>query len=170
MYRVTIRVNYPLEWGTMVLRTDNNWDEDLHPYAVDGDHNRFEFSVETDKPFIHFKPCVRNGDELIWAEGMNKLAISLPFLIVFSINISSQVVTDAVRYSLLDVGGTARSVGIGGAIGALGADFSVLSTNPAGAAAYRRSEFTFTPALDISSVDALLTVNDNSTVKRIIKQ
>ncbi|MCC6723293.1 MAG: hypothetical protein IT258_02195 [Saprospiraceae bacterium] len=59
--------------------------------------------------------------------------------------IYGQTLQDAVRYSQLEVGGTARSVGIGGGIGALGADFSVLSTNPAGLAAFRRSEFTFTP-------------------------
>ncbi|MEO1260111.1 MAG: hypothetical protein AAFZ15_15055 [Bacteroidota bacterium] len=95
---------------------------------------------------------------------MNKLAISLCFLFVFSINIHSQILTDAVRYSLLDVGGTARSVAIGGSIGALGADFSVLSTNPAGAAMFRRSEFTFTPALEFSSADAVLMAGENSTV------
>ena len=95
---------------------------------------------------------------------MNKLAISLSLLFVFSVNISSQVLTDVVRYSLLDVGGTARSVAVGGSIGALGADFSVLSTNPAGAATFRRSEFTFTPALEFSSTDALLTAGDNSTI------
>ena len=93
---------------------------------------------------------------------MNKLIISLSFLFVFSLNSSSQVLTDAVRYSFLEVGGTARSVAIGGGIGALGADFSVLSTNPAGAAAFRRSEFTFTPTLELSSVDARLKPGDNS--------
>ncbi len=93
---------------------------------------------------------------------MNKLILSLSFFFAFSLNMSSQVLSDAVRYSLLDVGGTARSVGIGGAIGALGADFSVLSTNPAGAAAFRRSEFTFTPTFERSSVDAILEVQDNS--------
>lgn len=94
---------------------------------------------------------------------MNRLIPALSLLFVFSINVSSQVLTDAVRYSLLDVGGTARSVGIGGAIGALGADFSVLSTNPAGAAAFRRSEFTFTPTLELSSADATLKDNDTNT-------
>ncbi|MEZ4931785.1 MAG: hypothetical protein R2788_06680 [Saprospiraceae bacterium] len=96
---------------------------------------------------------------------MNRLIPALSLLFVFSINVSSQVLTDAVRYSLLDVGGTARSVGIGGAIGALGADFSVLSTNPAGAAAFRRSEFTFTPTLELSSVDATLNGNDTTDTK-----
>ncbi len=66
-------------------------------------------------------------------------------ILFFSFEITAQTLSDAVRYSFLEVGGTARTVGVGGATGALGADFSVLSTNPAGLAAFRRSEFTFTP-------------------------
>jgi hypothetical protein len=54
---------------------------------------------------------------------------------------------DALRYSQRQYGGTARSASMAGAFGALGADFSVLSINPAGIAIYRRSEFTFTPGL-----------------------
>jgi hypothetical protein len=53
---------------------------------------------------------------------------------------------DAIRYSQLIPSITARSLAMGGAFGALGADFSSLSNNPAGIALYRRSEFTFTPA------------------------
>ncbi len=67
-----------------------------------------------------------------------------------------QTLQDAVRYSQLEAGGTARTVGIGGGIGALGADFSVLSTNPAGLATFRRSEFTFTPLLNINENESLL--------------
>ncbi len=40
-----------------------------------------------------------------------------------------------------DLNGTARFVGMGGAMGALGADMSVMGTNPAGIGLYRRSEF-----------------------------
>ncbi len=52
---------------------------------------------------------------------------------------------DALRYSQPIIGGTARSISMGGAFGALGGDFSTLSTNPAGLAVYRSSEFTFSP-------------------------
>ena len=68
----------------------------------------------------------------------------------------AQSLYDAIRYSDLEVGGTARTVGVGGAIGALGADFSVLSTNPAGLATYRRAEFVFTPTWELTTVDARL--------------
>ncbi len=53
---------------------------------------------------------------------------------------------DALRYSQLTRSGTARFTAMSGAFGALGGDFSVLSTNPAGIGIYRKSEFTFTPS------------------------
>ncbi len=76
--------------------------------------------------------------------------------ISFSINIYAQTISDALRYSNLEVGGTARTVGVGGGIGALGADYSVLSTNPAGIAAFRTNEFVITPGVYNSKVTSLL--------------
>ncbi|HFB99231.1 MAG TPA: hypothetical protein ENJ53_00365 [Phaeodactylibacter sp.] len=81
--------------------------------------------------------------------------ISLVF-IIFSLQTQAQVVSDALRYSLLEVGGTARSVGVGGAIGALGADYSTLSTNPAGLATFRRGEFVLTPTIYNTKTVSLL--------------
>lgn len=82
------------------------------------------------------------------------------FLIVLTLagvaNLTGQTAADALRYSLTDVVGTARTVGIGGGIGALGADFSVLSTNPAGLASYRISEFVFTPSFYIANTTSTL--------------
>lgn len=69
----------------------------------------------------------------------------------------SQSATDALRYSAFEVGGTARSIGAGGALGALGADFSVLSTNPAGAAWYRSSDFVITPTFSNAGTTSSLT-------------
>ena len=54
---------------------------------------------------------------------------------------------DALRYSMLDFGGTARSLGSGNAYGAIGGDMSSMSMNPAGLGIYRSSEFVFTPGL-----------------------
>lgn len=55
--------------------------------------------------------------------------------------------------SLLDneLIGTARFVGMGGSMSALGADLSTMGTNPAGMAMYRSSDFTFTAGLDFKS-------------------
>jgi len=70
-------------------------------------------------------------------------------LIIFSISFSlyAQNEIDALRYSLINYGGTARFSGLSGAYGAVGADFTSLSQNPAGIALYRKSEFTVTPVL-----------------------
>ena len=57
---------------------------------------------------------------------------------------------DALRYSTLSSGTTARSLAIGGAAGSLGADFSAASVNPAGLGLYRQSEFTVTPSLNFN--------------------
>lgn len=91
--------------------------------------------------------------------------ISLPFLFctLFALSLYGQSATDALRYSDLEVGGTARSIGVGGALGALGADFSVLSNNPAGMAWYRSSVFVISPTFYRSSTDASLTNSIENT-------
>ncbi len=94
---------------------------------------------------------------------MKRLFFSLILFILSWVSVQAQVPADALRFSSLDVLGTARTVGIGGGIGALGADFSVLSTNPAGLAAFRRSEFTVTPSFSLNSTDAILENSSNSS-------
>ena len=92
------------------------------------------------------------------------------FLIIFlflSIQFHAQVPTDALRYSNLEVGGTARTIGVGGAIGALGADYSVLSTNPAGLANFRTSELVMTPSMHFASTEATLSNGDNPANKEV---
>ena len=86
---------------------------------------------------------------------MKRLLFSMAILFGFG-TLKAQVPADALRFSAYEVLGTARNVGIGGGIGALGADFSVLSTNPAGLASYRRSEFTVTPSLYLDNTEATL--------------
>ncbi len=77
------------------------------------------------------------------------MKLNITFLLLFAglLNSLSQSHVDALRYSQHSIGGTARSVAMGGAFGALGGDFSTLSNNPAGLGVYRASEFTFTPEL-----------------------
>ena len=55
----------------------------------------------------------------------------------------AQTPTDALRFSTSEIFGTARSMSVGGAMGALGADFGMIDVNPAGTGAYRSSEFVF---------------------------
>jgi hypothetical protein len=64
-----------------------------------------------------------------------------------SVSTFAQSDADALRYSMLDFGGTARSLGSGNAYGALGGDMSSFSMNPAGIGIYRSSEFVVTPGL-----------------------
>lgn len=80
--------------------------------------------------------------------------------------LSAQTVQDALRLSTFDWSGTARSAAVGGSMGALGADFSVASTNPAGLGWFRSSDFTITPSLWAYTTEARLetgTSNANST-------
>lgn len=75
------------------------------------------------------------------------LCILLAFGCYSPVFVSAQSDIDALRYSQSSLTGTARFVSMGGAFGALGADFSSLSYNPAGIGLYRKSEFTFTPSV-----------------------
>lgn len=68
--------------------------------------------------------------------------------------IYAQNQVDALRYSNTMFGGTARYVGVGGAFGAVGADFSTLSSNPAGIGLFKTSEFSFTPSMFIGKTTA----------------
>ncbi|MBK7872998.1 MAG: hypothetical protein IPJ74_21170 [Saprospiraceae bacterium] len=85
---------------------------------------------------------------------MNNRIFYTLVILFYSSFLFGQNITDALRYSILDFGGTARAVGSGSALGALGADFSVMSTNPAGLGWIRRSEFIFTPGVTTSTTQS----------------
>ena len=67
----------------------------------------------------------------------------LIFLIFFSFSLFSQSFEDALRYSRNYSFGTARSLGMSGAFGALGADMSCGSINPAGLAIFNSQNYNF---------------------------
>ena len=75
--------------------------------------------------------------------------ISVIVIAVFSMfsGILAQNVDDALRYSQIFYGGTARYMSMGGAFTALGGDISSLNQNPAGIGVFRASEVTITPQL-----------------------
>jgi len=58
-------------------------------------------------------------------------------------NLMAQDITDAVRYSLDEIQGTARFRAMSGAFGALGGDMSAVSINPAGSAIFNNSHASF---------------------------
>lgn len=62
--------------------------------------------------------------------------------------------SDALLYTRNFVPGTARSAGVAGAFGAVGADLSSTSINPAGLALYRSGDASVTPAMSIVNTNA----------------
>ncbi|MBO5698632.1 MAG: hypothetical protein J6R79_01325 [Bacteroidaceae bacterium] len=64
-----------------------------------------------------------------------------------AITAQAQDIYNIESFSARDLNGTARFVGMGGAMSALGADLSVMSTNPAGTALYRRNDVATTLSL-----------------------
>ena len=85
---------------------------------------------------------------------MKKQISSLTLLLLLSVQLISQNSSDALRYSRILYGGTARFQGLGGAYGAVGADFSVVATNPAGLGIFRSSEITISPSGWISNTSS----------------
>ncbi|WP_343704010.1 hypothetical protein [Chitinophaga sp.] len=61
---------------------------------------------------------------------------------------------DALRYSRLTTGGTARTQAIGGAAGSLGGDITASHVNPAGIGFFKTSEVVFTPGFYFRSNSA----------------
>ncbi len=82
----------------------------------------------------------------------------LIFVSILSLHsLKAQVASDALRYSYIpQYGGTARAIGVGGSMGAIGGDFSTLSTNPAGLATYRSGEFIFSPSFHGAKTTSVL--------------
>lgn len=64
----------------------------------------------------------------------------LTILALHPLLVHSQNETDAIRYSQENLGSTARSYGVAGAFGAIGADPSCANINPAGLARFRTSK------------------------------
>jgi hypothetical protein len=90
--------------------------------------------------------------------------ISIFLLTFYTLYVSGQNTSDVLRWSATDYLGSARTVGVGSAFGAMGGDFSVLNINPAGMADYRKSEFTFTPSLMFHNSEAYFTGDRNNSL------
>ncbi len=73
---------------------------------------------------------------------MKKLINSLLMLLVCQLGFAQGDI-DALRYSQDEIGSSAKSMAVGGAYGALGADLSSAVINPAGLAVFRSHSFTF---------------------------
>lgn len=78
---------------------------------------------------------------------MKKAIIILITAITALAGARAQTIDEALWYSQLFYGGTARFQAMGGAFTALGGDLSVLSQNPAGLAVYRSMELNLSPQM-----------------------
>lgn len=78
---------------------------------------------------------------------MKRISLIVLAVLALFTGVYAQNVDDALRYSQIFYGGTARFMSMGGAFTALGGDMSSLSQNPAGLGVYRSSEFAITPQL-----------------------
>lgn len=84
---------------------------------------------------------------------MKKMIISV-FVALFSwVQTHAQTIYDAVDFSTKDLDGTARFVGMGGAMGALGGDISTMGTNPAGIGIYRSNDVSLSFGYSALSAD-----------------
>ena len=75
---------------------------------------------------------------------MNRLLFATLFCATATPLLAQTAYTNAELSSTSDVIGTARYVGMGGALGALGADISAISSNPAAIGLYRRADVALT--------------------------
>jgi len=90
---------------------------------------------------------------------MKYLITILLTLAIFSLGFS-QSLQDAIRLSGSDFYSSARSSGVGGAFGAMGADFGSISYNPAATGAYWGGEFSLGVSLNSSLTQARLDANE----------
>ena len=71
---------------------------------------------------------------------MKTRIISFGILAMMASAVVAQTQYDAARFGVGELNGTARYVGMGGAMSALGADISTMSTNPAGIGLFRSND------------------------------
>ncbi len=95
---------------------------------------------------------------------MKQFSIFLAILLMQQLNAQEPV--DALRYSMLGHGGTARARAIGGAMTSLGGDISAAFINPAGLGLYKTGEFTFTPSLSFNNT-SINYLNNKSKANKI---
>jgi len=72
----------------------------------------------------------------------------------FSIGVQGQYSEDALRFSMYNLQGSSRFVGMGGAMGAVGADFTTASYNPAGIGFFQRQALSLSPGLNWASTES----------------
>ena len=85
---------------------------------------------------------------------MKKIFLTLLALVPFCL--VGQSLYDVYSISASYYQGTAKSVAMGNAMGAVGQDFSSISINPAGVGLFRKPDFTFTPSINTTFTKSAL--------------
>ncbi|MBR5277318.1 MAG: hypothetical protein IKU35_09320 [Bacteroidaceae bacterium] len=83
-----------------------------------------------------------------------KRIIYIVALCFMALHANAQSTYDVIPLFNPELSGTARFVGMGGAMSALGGDMSVMSTNPAGIGIYRSNDFAATASMNLLSTEA----------------
>jgi len=96
---------------------------------------------------------------------MLKYFLSINLIIICSLSCFAQTHIDALRYSQWTSGATARSLGVGGAYGALGGDLSSANINPGGLGVFRTREISLTPAYNLANISSDFSGNTVDTDK-----
>jgi hypothetical protein len=92
---------------------------------------------------------------------MNRFSLFL-INMTLMLNIAwAQSATDAFRYSAIQYGGTARTLGTGNSMSVLGGDFASIGINPAGLATFRRSDLSLSLGYFMSNANAQLRGDNN---------
>ncbi len=73
-----------------------------------------------------------------------------------------QTATESFRYSLSDPSGTARNLGAGNSMFAIGPDFSAIGLNPSGLGGYGKSEFLITMGLSLNNFSSAFSSDINN--------
>lgn len=87
-------------------------------------------------------------------ENMKKLIIGMSVALLAWTQMYAQTIYDAADFTAKDLNGTARFVGMGGAMSALGGDISTMGTNPAGIGIYRSNDAMFSFSYSALNADA----------------
>ncbi len=94
-----------------------------------------------------------------------KIIFSVTTFCLLSCSLISQNDIDAIRYSQTYFGGTSRSKAMAGSFGALGADGSCMSNNPAGIGLYKKGDINISFGLKFNSVEATHNGTTNKNFK-----
>ena len=91
-----------------------------------------------------------------------KKIFAIAAMMVAGMPLAAQETYENAKIAMEDLNGTARYVGMGGAMEALGADISTIGTNPAGIGLFRKSNVSLSFGL-VSQADATSVLNGNKT-------